>query len=149
MQHLHTCITMLGKWLFRVKNIYILLIGCLILARQYFWFWKPDQLTKETFAENTDWQVLKGLEMEEECVNLQPGQKLEYSFKSTSELSFNIHFHEQGRLIYLQDEKATVFKKGVLILPKKDIFCLVWVNPGMEDIRLSYNTQSLFQLKEQ
>ena len=81
--------------------------------------------------------------MEEECVNLQPGQKLEYSFESTAELSFNIHFHEQGRPIYLQDEKATVYKKRVLIPPKKDEFCLMWVNPGMEDIRLSYSTQLL------
>jgi hypothetical protein len=140
---------MLGKWLFRVKNSYILLIGCLILAGQYFWFWKPDQLTKETYAENADWQLLKGLEMEEECVSLQPGQTLEYSFKSSAELSFNIHYHEQGRPIYLQEEKATVFKKGVLIPQKKDEFCLMWVNPGMEDIRLSYNTQLLFQLKDQ
>ena len=52
---------MLEKWLFRTKNSYILLIGCLILVGQYYWLWKPDQLTKETYAENTDWQVLKGL----------------------------------------------------------------------------------------
>ena len=78
-----------------------MLIGCLILAGQYFWFWKPDQLTKETYSENTDWQVLKGLEMEEEYINLQPGQKLQYSFQSLEELSFNIDFHKQGRSIYL------------------------------------------------
>jgi len=147
MQHLHTCITLLGKWLFRAKNIYILLIGCLILAGQYFWFWKPDQLTKETYAENTDWQLLKGLEMKEECVNLQSGQKFEYSFKSSAELSFNIHFHQQGVPIYLQNEKDIVFKKGVLVAPKKSQFCLMWVNPGMEEIRLSYNTQLLTQLE--
>jgi hypothetical protein len=149
MQNLYTCLTLLGKWLFRAKNIYILSIGCLILAGQYFWLWKPDQLTKENYAENTDWQILKGLEMEEECVNLQPGQKLEYSFKSSAELAFNIHFHEQGHPIYMQDDKATVFKKGVLIPPKKDEFCLMWVNLGMEDIRLSYNTQLLSQHKNQ
>ena len=78
--------------------------------------------------------------MEEEYVNPELGQKLDYAFKSSWELSSNIHFHEHGRPIYLQDEKATVFKKGVLILPKKYEFCLMWVNPGMEDIRLSYNT---------
>ena len=72
MQNLHSCLTLLGRWLFRAKNIYILSIGCLILAGQYLWFWKPEQLTKETYAENTDWQLLKGLEMEEECINLQP-----------------------------------------------------------------------------
>ena len=110
---------------------------------------RPDQLTKETYAENTDWQVLKGLEIEEECLNLQPGQKLEYSFKSSAELSFNIHIHEQGSVIYLEDEKNTFFKKGVLIPAKKDEFCLMWENPGMEDIRLSYNTQLSFQLKDQ
>ena len=117
------------------------------MERQYFWFCKPDQLSKETYAENTDRQVLKGLEMEEECVNLQPGQKLEYSFKSTAILSFNIHFHEQGRPIYLLDEKATVFKKGVLTPLKKAEFCLMWVNSGMEDIRLNYYTQLLFSLR--
>ena len=76
-------------------------------------------------------------------------QKLEYSFKSTAELSFNIHFHEQCRPIYLQDEKAIVFKKKVLIPAKKDEFCLMWVNTGMKGIRLSYNIQLLFQLKNQ
>ena len=74
---------------------------------------------------------------------------MEYSFKSSAELSFNIHIHEQGRAIYLEDEKATFFKKGVLIPPKKDEFCLMWLNLGIEDIRLSYNTQLSFQLKDQ
>jgi len=149
MQHIHNWATQAAKLFFRPKNIYILLTACMILAGQYFWFWKPVQMTRDIDYENADWQLLKGLEIEEKCVNLQPGQKLEYSFKSSAELSFNIHFHQQGSPIYLQNEKDVVFKKGVLLPPKKSQFCLMWVNPGMEDIRLSYNTQLLSELEDQ
>ena len=33
------------------------------IRRALFWFRTPDQLTKETYAENADWQLLKRLEM--------------------------------------------------------------------------------------
>ncbi|MBC8257492.1 MAG: hypothetical protein H8E38_00600 [SAR324 cluster bacterium] len=106
-------------------------------------------MSKEFDFEKMEWQLLKGLEIEEKCVNLKPGQKLEYSFKSSAELSFNIHFHRQGSPVYLQNEKDIVFKKGILVPPKKSQFCLMWVNPSMEDIRLSYDTQLLSELENQ
>ncbi len=138
-----------GSRLFSANNIIILVIGCMILVAQLYWFWSPAKITEEANYENTDWELIKGLEIKEECLNLLPGQKLEYSFKTSAEVSFNIHYHEQGgRPIYLKDEKGMLFSKGVLDPPKKNLFCLMWVNPGMKDIRLSYNTLLLSELED-
>ncbi len=135
---------------FRANNFIILVIGCMILVAQLYWFWSPAKITEETNYENTDWELIKGLEIKEECLNLLPGQKLEYSFKTSAEVSFNIHYHEQGgRPIYLKDEKGAIFHKGVLDPPKKDQFCLMWVNPSLDDVHLSYNTQLLSKLEDQ
>ena len=149
MQHKHIWDLFSGSRLFRANNFIILVIGCMILVAQLYWFWSPAKMTEEANYENTDWELIKGLEIKEECLNLLPGQKLEYSFKSSAEVSFNIHYHEQGgRPIYLKDEKGMLFNKGVLDPPKKNLFCLMWVNPGMKDIRLSYNTLLLSELED-
>ena len=138
-----------GSCLFRAKNIIILGIGCMILVAQGYWFLSPSKMAEVTNYDNTDWELIKGLETREKCLNLLPGQKLEYSFKSSAEVSFNIRYHDQGgRPIYLKDEKGMLFSKGVLDPPNKNLLCLMWVNSGIEDIRLSYNTLFLSELED-
>ena len=150
MQKKHIWQLLLSSRLIRINNFIILGIGCLILVTQLYWFWGPTQMAKVTNYENTNWKLIKGNKTKEECLNLLPGQKLEYSFKSSAEVSFNIYYHEQGGgPIYLMDEKGTVFNKGVLEPTKKDRYCLSWKNHGIGDVHLSYNTQLLPLFEDQ
>ncbi len=150
MQKKHIWQLLLSSRLIRINNFIILGIGCLILVTQLYWFWGPTQMAKVTNYENTNWKLIKGNKTKEECLNLLPGQKLEYSFKSSAEVLFNIYYHEQGGgPIYLMDEKGTVFNKGVLEPTKKDRYCLSWRNYGMQDVHLSYNTQLLPLFEDQ
>ena len=150
MQKKHIWQLFLSSRLISSNNFIILGIGCLILVTQLYWFWGPTQMAKVTNYENTNWKLIKGNKTKEECLNLLPGQKLEYSFKSSAEVSFNIYYHEQGGgPIYLMDEKGTVFNKGVLEPTKKDRYCLSWKNHGIGDVHLSYNTQLLPLFEDQ
>ena len=150
MQKKHIWQLFLSSRLISSNNFIILGIGCLILVMQIYWFWGPTQMAKVTNYENTNWKLIKGNKTKEECLNLLPGQKLEYSFKSSAEVLFNIYYHEQGGgPIYLMDEKGTVFNKGVLEPTKKDRYCLSWRNYGMQDVHLSYNTQLLPLFEDQ
>ena len=127
MQKKHIWQLFLSSRLISSNNFIILGIGCLILVTQLYWFWGSTQMAKMTNYENTNWKLIKGNKTKEECLNLLPGQKLEYSFKSSAEVSFNIYYHEQGgRPIFLKYEKGTVFDKGVLEPITKDRYCLSW-----------------------
>ena len=55
MQHKHILDQFSGSRLFRAKNIIILVIGCMILVAQVYWFWSPAKMAEESNYENTDW----------------------------------------------------------------------------------------------
>jgi len=72
----------------------------------------------------------------EECVELLPGQMLEYSFRASMPVNFNIHYHARGEVFYpvKRDHVSSLSGRiDVEELPyytgDERYFCLMWENP--------------------
>ena len=65
-------------------------------------------------------------QVHEECVKLQPGDRLEYRFDARAPLHFNIHYHE-GKAVVMpvshDNLKASVGEFSALIAQE---YCLMW-----------------------
>ena len=122
------------------KN-YIFFIVFMISAGIFFWLWNSLKIIDESFKGDSGWQKLSGMKKEEKCISLLLGEKLSYSFISSSNVSFNIDAKENKLFFNVLKSDNTKFEKGVFIPPKDGIFCLSWKNLDLNEISLNYNTQ--------
>jgi len=80
----------------------------------------------------------------EECIELYPSQVMHYSFKSSKDVDFNIHYHAmEGRKFAIKKNSVTSYK-GELVCDEMDFydkdqehFCMIWANHGETEARLS------------
>ena len=88
----------------------------------------------------------------EECVELYPNQVMHYSFNSSEDLDFNIHYHGmQGRMYAIKKDQVSSYT-GELVCNEMDFyskeqenFCMIWSNKNESDVRLNlkyYITES-------
>jgi hypothetical protein len=83
-------------------------------------------------------EVLKPSGDYEDCLELLPGQALDYSFEATGLLDFNIHCHENHKIIY-EISKDAVSKDADIFLAKEDqYYCLMWTNKGSRPVTFAY-----------
>ena len=82
---------------------------------------------------------------DEECVELLPGNILEYSFRASKPLKFNIHYHAEDELHYPVSMENVDEWKGVLDVgnisyytKEQEYFCLMWENPHSESVSITY-----------
>jgi len=79
----------------------------------------------------------------EECIELYPSQVLKYSFNSSKDVDFNIHYHGmEGRKYAIKKYSITSYK-GELVCDEMDFydkdqenFCMIWSNHGESEARL-------------
>ena len=128
------------------KNVHVFVIVCLIMLGQFLWFKIPTENYDLSYSENSDWKTLGGFEENTKCMNLFFGQKLIYSFISSSEVSFNINFIDNNSKDYLINEKITKFKKGQFLPVKDGKYCLIWSNKSNKKVNLNYSTQLISDL---
>jgi len=80
----------------------------------------------------------------EECIELYSNQVLHYSFNSSQDVDFNIHYHSmEGRKYAIKKNKVT-YSAGELVCNEmsfydkdQENFCMMWSNHGETEARLS------------
>ena len=84
-------------------------------------------------------ETIKPSGIHEDCMELLPGQILEYSFEASKPLNFNVHYHEDHDVVYGITKDGVSGDKGTFRCEKKQYHCLMWTNPGSEPVGLVYS----------
>jgi len=80
--------------------------------------------------------------LQEECVALDRGERLDFYFVSTAPIAFNIHYRDAKAVILpLARDNATA-DSGVFAADHRDIYCLAW-KAGVEPSLLEYQLRPL------
>jgi len=94
--------------------------------------------------------VIKPGRSYEECIELLPSHVMEYSFKASQPVSFNIHYHAGDRVHEPVSEKEISEWSGALDVKKlsyyseeQESFCLMWENPDIEKVRVTFDCKLL------
>jgi hypothetical protein len=74
----------------------------------------------------------------EECMELTPRDVLFYSFQSFGPVDFNIHYHEEGNIVYPVLKKGSSAEEGRFYADKEQTYCLMWTNIQKTPVRLTY-----------
>jgi hypothetical protein len=62
----------------------------------------------------------------EECAELKPGDRLDYTFESTEPVDFNIHYHEGDAVAMPVVRERSRGDAGVFAPPLARHYCLMW-----------------------
>ncbi|HXL83563.1 MAG TPA: hypothetical protein VN989_05500 [Casimicrobiaceae bacterium] len=73
----------------------------------------------------------------EECIALEPGERIGYRFEARLPVAFNVHFHEDNAVIMPISRDATTSESGDFAADRKEVYCLAW-EAGAEGSVLSY-----------
>ena len=83
--------------------------------------------------------LLAPFAIQEECVALQPHERIDYRFKSTAPIAFNIHYHDANAVIMPLSRDGVLEDAGDFTAEFDQIYCLMWeagVQGGVLDYRL-------------
>jgi len=74
----------------------------------------------------------------EKCLDVSETQQLIFNFNSQAPFSFNLHYHDEGKVYYEIKEDSVAeydftFKPG-----KRAYYCLMWGNQGAEKVEMKY-----------
>jgi hypothetical protein len=69
---------------------------------------------------------LRPYEVHEECAELKPGDRLDYSFESTEPVDFNVHYHEGNAVVMPVVREKSRADAGVFAPPIAHHYCLMW-----------------------
>ncbi|HWR58958.1 MAG TPA: hypothetical protein VN328_08740 [Thermodesulfovibrionales bacterium] len=83
-------------------------------------------------------EILKPSGVHEDCMELRPGETLDYFFEASGPLDFNIHCHEDNDIIYAVSRDACRTDRGKYLCEKQQYYCLMWTNPGPKPATLQY-----------
>jgi hypothetical protein len=83
-------------------------------------------------------EILKPSEDYEDCLELLPGQTLDYSFEASDPLDFNIHCHEEHNIVYGVSKEAVSKDAGIFVADKDQYYCLMWTNKRSKPVSFVY-----------
>ncbi len=82
----------------------------------------------------------------EECVELLPSHVMEYSFKASKPVDFNIHYHGEEKVFYPVSKVDVNQWRGTIDVSsqsyyKKELedFCLMWQNPHSDRVIVTFD----------
>lgn len=84
-------------------------------------------------------ETIKPSGIHEDCMEMVPGQILDYSFEASKPVDFNLHFHEDKDVSYEISKDRVSADKGTFVCKTKQHYCLMWTNPGPEPVSLNYS----------
>ena len=84
-------------------------------------------------------EIIKPSGIHEDCMELVPGDTLDYSFNASKPLDFNLHCHEDHNVVYGITKDGVPSDKGAFRCEKKQYYCLMWTNSGSESVSLTYS----------
>ena len=73
----------------------------------------------------------------EECVPLEPGERIAYRFESRLPVAFNVHFRDNNAVILPLTRDRTTSESGDFAADRKQLYCLTW-EAGAEGSVLDY-----------
>jgi hypothetical protein len=118
----------------------LLAVGCAAEKREKKILKKTDS---PMIHKNT---MIKPSSMYEECLELAPGQIMEYSFRTSKPVDFNIHYHGEDKIYYPVSESNVTSRSGTLNVKEQEFytegqeyFCLMWENPSDKRVRLEFD----------
>ena len=77
----------------------------------------------------------------EACITMQSGDKLEYTFSTSTALWFNIHYHDDEKVIYAVPFGLTSSESAVFTSAESNSYCMMWKNTGPVSIELTLRYQ--------
>jgi hypothetical protein len=80
--------------------------------------------------------------LHEECVALEPGNRINYYFESVAPVAFNIHYHDANAVIMPITRDHVTRDSGDFTAERKEIYCLMW-EAGPEPSVLEYRIRPM------
>lgn len=78
---------------------------------------------------------------EEPCIPMAAGDRLDYEFRASAPLDFNLHYHE-AEVYYPVDERGVAAREGSYVAPRPQTYCLMWTNQQSRPVDLEYRYQT-------
>ncbi len=95
--------------------------------------------TMENYQKSNVAKELKPLGIYEDCMDMVSGQVLNYSFKASAPLSFNIHYHEGDDVVYPVSKEKAISDSGSMLCEKREKYCLMWTNTHGDPATVTYS----------
>jgi hypothetical protein len=73
----------------------------------------------------------------EECIALEPGERIAYRFDARQPVAFNVNFHDSNAVIMQVSSDGTTSESGDFTADRKEVYCLMW-EAGAEGSILDY-----------
>ena len=89
-------------------------------------------------ADDTNLNLRPG-KVHESCHKLAAGSKLSYSFQTSSQTLFNIHFHSGKQINYPVKEQLLDNSSGTVDIDTAQTYCLMWTNSQSHTVTLRYD----------
>ena len=83
---------------------------------------------------------LPAFQVHEECVKLEPGDRLDYTFTASAPLHFNIHYHEGNAVIMPVTRDKVASESGRFEAIVAQEYCLMW-EAGAAGTPLDYSVR--------
>jgi hypothetical protein len=74
----------------------------------------------------------------EECVHLAVGDSVDYRYKSTSTVIFNIHYHTETDVITAIKKEDVTSDAGSYVATEEHGYCMMWTNAREDSTSLQY-----------
>ena len=78
----------------------------------------------------------------EECVALEPGNRIDYYFTSVAPVAFNLHYHDANAVIMPIVRERVTQDSAVFTAELRQTYCLMW-EAGAEASLLDYRIRPL------
>lgn len=82
-------------------------------------------------------QSIAPYEAHEDCMELAPGDRLDYRFQTTDPVAFNVHYHDGGLLVMPITRDGVTEDAGVYAPQIRQGYCLMW-EAGAAGATLAY-----------
>ena len=69
---------------------------------------------------------LPSYQIHEECLTLEPGDRVEYEFESTEPVDFNVHYHEGKAVVMPVVREKSRADAGIYAVQIAQDYCLMW-----------------------
>jgi hypothetical protein len=99
----------------------------------------PYRLDTERGAAGVD---LSPYALTEECVALEPGQRIGFYFVTSAPVAFNIHYHDANAVIMPIVREHATQESGEFTADRREIYCLMW-EAGAQASILEYRVRPL------
>ncbi len=82
---------------------------------------------------------IKAGKIHENCFKLKTSESIDYSFKASSNVAFNIHYHVGKKVKYPVKMDSVLQHTKTFKADFSQHYCLMWSNKGSETVTLEYS----------